>query len=355
MDSSRIRDICKASFGANWLLLLLVGLHTGATLLLARTYGFQVHLSLRWQLAFFAVTYALMAGVVLLARLARRPAYPLQDLLRDARGWNLDERLVTALPALLALSLLGASFGALKSAIPAMHPYTWDATFAAWDVAIHGDDVWRIIQPLVGVPPVSSAINLAYHLWILLFNMALAVACAMAPGSALRKQFLVAVALCWALIGNLAATLMASVGPCFVLPMLGDPRYVELMAYLRRVAEHYPMPALMVQDMLLHDAQHGLGGLGFGISAMPSMHVSIAMLIALGVRRIWPRWQWAAWLFLVTIMIGSVHLGYHYAVDGYVALAMTLAVWMVTGWLTRPAVARRQPKIASGAKALDRQ
>lgn len=354
MDLSRVQDVAKTSLRANWLLLLLVALHAGAALLLARIYGFKVDLSLNWQLGFFAASYTLIASIFLLIRLAKRPANPVQDLLRDARDWKIGERLAVTLPALLALSLFGSSFGALKSAIPSLHPYTWDATFAAWDVVIHGDDAWRVIQPFVGVPLISSAINLAYHLWILLFNIALAVACAMGADSALRKQFLVAFVLCWALIGNLAAALMASVGPCFALPMLGDPRYVELMAYLRGVAEHYPMPALNVQDMLLYDAQHGVDGLGRGISAMPSMHVSIAMLIALGVRRMWPRWQWAGWLFVSVIMIGSVHLGYHYAVDGYVALAMTLAVWMLSGFLARPAFAR-QPTVASGVEALDRQ
>jgi len=354
MDLSRVQDVAKTSFRANWLLLLLVALHAGVALLSARAYGFKVDLSLNWQLGFFAASYTLIASIFLLMRLARRPENPVQDLLREARGWKIGERLAVTVPALLALSLFGSSFGAMKSAIPSMHPYTWDATFAAWDVAIHGDDAWRIIQPLVGFPLVSSAINLAYHLWILLFNIALAVACAMGAGSALRKQFLIAFVLCWALIGNLAATLMASVGPCFAMPMLGDPRYVELMAYLHGVAERYPMPALNVQDMLLYDAQNGVDGLGRGISAMPSMHVSIAMLIALGVRRMWPRWQWAGWLFVGVIMIGSVHLGYHYAVDGYVALAMTLAVWMVSGFLARPAFAR-QPTVASGAEVLDQQ
>lgn len=354
MDFARIRDVAKTSLRANWLLFLLVALHAAAALLLARIYGFKVDLSLNWQLGFFAASYTLIASVFLLMRLAKRPANPVQDLLREARGWRLGERLAVTAPALLALSLFGSSFGALKSAIPSMHPYTWDATFAAWDVAVHGDDVWRIIQPLVGAPPISSAINLIYHLWILLFNIALAVACAMPAGAALRKQFLVAFVLCWGLIGNLAATLMASVGPCFALPMLGDPRYVELMAYLHGVAERYPMPALNVQDMLLYDALNGVDGLGRGISAMPSMHVSIAMLIALGVRRLWPRWQWAGWLFLAVIMIGSVHLGYHYAVDGYVALVMTLAVWMLSGRLAQPAAARRRRTVASGAEVLDR-
>jgi hypothetical protein len=34
-------------------------------------------------------------------------------------------------------------------------------------------------------------------------------------------------------------------------------------------------------------------------------------------------------------MIGSVHLGYHYAVDGYVSVAVTSFVWISAGALAR--------------------
>jgi hypothetical protein len=40
-------------------------------------------------------------------------------------------------------------------------------------------------------------------------------------------------------------------------------------------------------------------------------------------------------------MIGSVHLGWHYALDGYVGAACALVIWFAVGWLLdRPAVAR---------------
>jgi hypothetical protein len=40
-------------------------------------------------------------------------------------------------------------------------------------------------------------------------------------------------------------------------------------------------------------------------------------------------------------MIGPVHLGRHYAIDGYVGILCTLAIWFAVGWtFDRPAVAR---------------
>jgi hypothetical protein len=67
----------------------------------------------------------------------------------------------------------------------------------------------------------------------------------------LRRQFLIAFILCWALIGNLAATLMASVGPCFYDFFYGEGPYAGLMTYLRQADQVYPLAALTVQDSLL--------------------------------------------------------------------------------------------------------
>ena len=345
MDISRGVELARTSLRANGLIVLLIALHMAGAAMLSRIYGFGVRFSFLGQLAFLASTYAVAGAALILWRLRTLPANPLQDLVRDVRSWNLGERIAVAAPAVLAFSFFGSSFGAIKSAIPQMHPYTWDATFAAWDVAIHGQDAWRVIQPLVGHPLISSALTGVYHFWLLAFNLGLVIAFAASPTSILRKQFLIAFILSWTLIGNLAATLLASVGPCFVQPMLGDPRYDGLMAYLRTAAEQYPILTLDVQQMLLDDARRGAAGLGRGISAMPSMHVSISLLLALALRRLWPAWQWAGWLFLAVIMVGSVHLGYHYAVDGYISLVLTLLVWklsgMMAGYRPQPAVGYR--------------
>jgi hypothetical protein len=37
----------------------------------------------------------------------------------------------------------------------------------------------------------------------------------------------------------------------------------------------------------------------------------------------------------VIVLIGSVHLAYHYAVDGYVSIVVTGMIWAVSGALAR--------------------
>ena len=64
-----------------------------------------------------------------------------------------------------------------------------------------------------------------------------------------------------------------------------------------------------------------------GISAMPSIHLAIAttfVLVAFEVRR------WFGFLmlgYLVTMQIGSVILGWHYAIDGYAGIICACLIW----------------------------
>ena len=48
------------------------------------------------------------------------------------------------------------------------------------------------------------------------------------------------------------------------------------------------------------------------------------------------RWAaWTMWGFAAVIMIGSVHLGWHYAVDGYLGAAVAWGAWRAGRRLSR--------------------
>ena len=128
------------------------------------------------------------------------------------------------------------------------------------------------------------------------------------------------------------ATIFASVGPCFLEPIKGDPHFAAQMAYLESANEQVPILTLHVQDLLLEWYRAGDRGLGSGITAMPSMHVAMAMLFWLAVRRVSPVAGKLFGAFFVTIWIASVHLGYHYAVDGLVSVIATYAIWRFASW-----------------------
>jgi hypothetical protein len=70
------------------------------------------------------------------------------------------------------------------------------------------------------------------------------------------------------------------------------------------------------------------------------MHLSMATLVALVLARRHRLLVAPAILFVAFILVGSVHLGWHYAVDGYASILGTLGLWWAAGaWLgwRRPA------------------
>ena len=104
------------------------------------------------------------------------------------------------------------------------------------------------------------------------------------------------------------------------------------MTYLKDANTVYPIWAVPTQDTLWQSHIAGFGEVE-GVSAMPSMHVGTTILFiccAVATRR---RWLiWFSSLFAFTILLGSVLLGWHYAVDGYIGAVIALICWKLSGW-----------------------
>jgi hypothetical protein len=284
---------------------------------------------------YVAALFALSVGALVSVLARHKPDRPIGFLFRSFTESGLDRRLVRGAPMLAALVFFLPIFSKMKAAIPRFNAYTWDGTWIALDRVLHGTDPWRLLQPLLGYPAVTATISLFYHLWILLLYLGAAYFCFFHGDRVLRARFFVAYFACWGFLGVLLATAFASVGPCFLGPILGDPRFDEQMAYLRSANEVYPIMVLPVQEMLLEAYRTAGTGLGRGITAMPSMHVSIAVLFALAFWQVSRTLGVLAWVFAAIVLIGSVHLAYHYAVDGYVSIVGTWLIWLAAGRLAR--------------------
>jgi membrane-associated phospholipid phosphatase len=141
------------------------------------------------------------------------------------------------------------------------------------------------------------------------------------------------------LLGNVAAVVFSSVGPCFYDAFYGVPRYVELMNYLHRESNNLPIWALRAQEYLLM-GRDGVR-LGAGISAFPSLHVAAAMLNVMLSWRLSRPWRITSVVFLLLILVGSVHLGWHYAVDGLAAIIAVPVIWWVAGKFSLAPLAER--------------
>lgn len=316
-----------AGAGAVWAALVLLLASEGIDGLQPESYGSNLLL--------YLLTLILL-GMICAGRTlySARPESPIRFLLQIAAGptWR---GMVHGVPMLAALVVFMPVFSAMKSAIPLFNSGTWDATFIAADQAIHGGDAWRLLQPLLGFAPVTSALSMVYFAWFFVIYASSIYFCFLCRDRTLRTQYFIAYFASWTLGGVMLATMLASVGPAFAGPLLGDHRFDAQMAYLRTVNEHYPVLTLKALDFLLASRMESSTGLGAGISAMPSMHVAMALLVALSIARLSRAAAIAGYAFFACIMVGSVHLSPHYAVDGYVSIAVTLVVWAVSGRLAR--------------------
>ena len=107
------------------------------------------------------------------------------------------------------------------------------------------------------------------------------------------------------------------------------------MAHLNDANKIYKIFAVDTQNLVWNAASKNQSMIGGGISAMPSIHVSTALLFWLLAREIKNKHEKLFVIFFVLIMLGSVYLGWHYAVDGYLAIITTYALWQISGWMVR--------------------
>ena len=258
------------------------------------------------------------------------------------------ERILLALPILAIWPVLARAFSLVKALIPAIHPYSLDPTLHQLDRMIHfGHDPWTLLQPILGYPVVTWTIDFLYALWLFVMYFAILLQITSTRDRRLRAQFLIVSVLAWTLLGGLGAILLSSAGPCYYALVVGLPDpYAAQVAYLRETVEgtvvfgqEIHLIAVRVQDMLWDFYQAGDVGFGRGISAAPSMHIASTWMIARMAQCYGRKAAIAGWSFFGVIFFGSIHLGWHYAVDGYISIISVWALWRLTGWwLDRPRV-----------------
>jgi hypothetical protein len=262
-----------------------------------------------------------------------RPESPVQ-FARQFAAANLNVALTARqLPVLIALCAYMPVFSAMKSSISLFADYDWDATFTQWDALIHFGDAWRLIHPFAGYPVITFILNLFYNLWIVVIYAATLFLALRTSKPMLRQRFLFSYFLCWSLLGVAGAIGFASVGPAFVGPLLGQSHFDPQMQYLAEANGYFRIMSVEVQAKLVTEFREGYRGLGAGITAMPSMHVSMVFLFFLAFRHVSKAAAWISGAFFAAILVGSFHLAYHYAIDGYVSIIATSLIWVVSRWV----------------------
>ncbi len=260
---------------------------------------------------------------------------------RDAPWLNI-------LSATGALIITMTSFTVHKGVAIGADGYHFDETFIAWDRMIFGGtDPWVITHHYLSSPIVTQIIDFLYHPAFLPMMIGYLI-CIIARGKpALRQTYMIAYLVSFTLIGMVAAVALNSAGPVFDGVLFGDgTTFGPLMDRLQEqvAAGSGPQTSDLIRRYLTYLHLSDQVNMGAGISAMPSMHIALAVLWiipAFHINRILGVFMT---LYGMLIWAASVHLGWHYFVDGLVALVMVAVIWVIVGYIMglygRPQVIR---------------
>jgi hypothetical protein len=296
------------------------------------------------------------ADIVISAVRARTP-HPLAHAWRRIADHHLKfARLLGGVLVMALLPLFTISFSFLQALAPLVHAIDWDPAFAEWDRRLHfGRAPWEWLQPLLGHPAITSFLSMAYASWFFVLYGVMFWQAFSQRDRVLRMQFFLSQMLIWIVLGNVVGTLLLSGGPVYFgrLTGLADP-FAPLLDYLHAAAREWPNVTLSVQERLweVYRVNGQDGVINGAVMAMPSLHVAAAFSLFLVARATHRVIAWALGLFTLAILIATVHLGWHYAIDGYAGILGALLIWLGVGRLLRwPRLARW---LWSGADPSDR-
>ena len=341
----------RAALAAHRWPLWITAAYLAASLILGPWLGWHVLARTIWQPVWFFGNGAVLVGSYAVAvvvwrrlRLDRASGGALPAAVAWRLAWRQARRAELTSDRLARAAVVYALAGVVSLVFAAWKPvvadrgFGWDAPLISAARALHGGRLpWEWLWPVIGHPWAIRAIDAVYgYGWtasqtVLLWTLALA-----AP-SAWRTRVLCTFLLSWIVIGSAAAVALSSAGPVFVERVHGWRDFAPLVAYLEAVHHAHPLGVIETRDYLWAIYRGEAAGSWPGISAMPSMHIASTTVVALaahsGTRRRWLRGL--AWVFLAVMLVGSVALAWHYALDGYASIAGTLALWWLAGRLTR--------------------
>lgn len=282
-----------------------------------------------------------MVGIALIIQVilafARNHRTAADDIIGQWRRWFSDPYFIAArVVPVLMMPFFFCSFSVLKMLIPRYVPFWLDEHFAAADKFLFfGTQPWELTHAVFGSLPATQALDIMYSYWVLLLSAAISGFAFFAPRTE-RARFFLAFGGAWFFLGFIGAWIGSSAGPCFLayLGLPGAEDYVVLMERLREanLATGGRVNAPFWQQVLAQAYKSEEYAFGMGISAMPSLHNAIAVLYAFAAFRIGKLIGWFMVGYAVIIFIGSIHLGWHYALDGIVATIGMWAIWRAVNW-----------------------
>jgi hypothetical protein len=225
----------------------------------------------------------------------------------------------------------------LKVCVPLINPRLLDGALWRLDTALHlgvSPSVFLVeaLSDSWAVPLIDGwyALWIASVFWTTAFFSA-------AADPLLRRRFMLSCVLLWT-AGAWVYLALPALGPVYVQPELWRPligRIPGAEAGQAALWENYQRMLAGRESGVLQRFNPTRG-----IAAMPSLHVGAHWLFALWARRA-ARPLWAPFVAATLLtLLGSVLLGWHYAVDGYVGMLLAWASLLAAVALERPPAGR---------------
>lgn len=268
---------------------------------------------------------------VVLFRLMRKgskhPAATIKRLLRRDKWW-----LVRMVVLLVFVLMAGKCFSLLKGTIPlTLNFYADPALVDLERTLLGGNDAWVYTHAVFGSALATEVIDRIYTLFFPI-SAAFYIWMIASWDTRLQLRGLLGCVFVWVVLGYGLATLLSSSGPVFYEYHYGRTDFMPLLDRLNAISAERHLMAPEIASWLIESM--GKGEFGSGVSAMPSIHVGQAFLLylVLRYRMGWKHWiSWCALAFVTVTWIGSVHLAWHYMLDGFVSIVLISAAWHFIG------------------------
>ena len=230
----------------------------------------------------------------------------------------------------VAMTVVNATimmFVNLKQFIPAINEKLYDSPLWRIDNVLHfGLDPAVLASRLAdeyGLLPWLDRAYLLYYPAQVVVPLVFLVAKPLRP---LRGRFFFAYCLVW-MLGGAMYVAWPTLGPIYYRP---SRFWLEQAPY-----------ATYLQEMLMRDYVRFRTDPSFytvklyqGVAALPSLHVGVLALFAIATAR-WRAVSVFLWALVAVTFVGSIALGWHYAVDGYAGALIALVSWVAACLLVR--------------------
>lgn len=223
---------------------------------------------------------------------------------------------------ILALNLM--FFCTTKAQLGQIVAFSADPLLADIDKMLLGADAWRLTEWFN-----HEKLSIIYHRgWFFWLAFVIFFLCKQ-PGSFEKDRLLLSYVMMWSFFGPIVHLMLPAAGPVFYSELGYGDRFVGLEQSARSLA---------VKAYLWDSYVNKVFYPASGISAMPSLHLATMFWSLIAIRN--TRWLAFGWLFTAYIFLGSIAIGWHYAVDG---IAGGLGA-VVCYWLAGLALGERKAK-----------